>query len=199
MWVAGDSPHHEVDGEHLLGLGLLALDETPDAGGRNGIWGTPSATFREQLPGSGSSRSPGCRSRRLSRSTAWPSKVSAVHAVGSGPASPASRQEDGEVNCCPEAEWPGGQDVIWRREAVACRGRSPESKEATVPAHSAAAHTGTAAGLTKPTSSGPSNPPISTGSKIHTSAPRVDEICIRPLNSAPKKRLLLNCGSLRVT
>lgn len=72
MWAVGDSPHHKVDGEHLLGLGLLVLDETPDAGGRNGIWGTPSATFREQLPGSGSSRSPGCRSRRLSRSTAWP-------------------------------------------------------------------------------------------------------------------------------
>lgn len=73
-------------------------------------------------------------------------------------------------------------------------------KEAAAPAHSAAAHTWMSAGLTKPASSGPSDLSMSTGSKIHTWAPRmVEQICIRPLDAAPKKRLLPNGGSLTVT
>ena len=39
MRAVGGRTHHEVDGEHLLGLGLLVRDEAPDAGGRHGIWG----------------------------------------------------------------------------------------------------------------------------------------------------------------
>ena len=36
MWVVGDSTQLEVDGEHLLDLGLLVRNEAPDAGGRPG-------------------------------------------------------------------------------------------------------------------------------------------------------------------
>ena len=39
MWVVGDSTQPELDGEHLLDLGLLVRNEAPDAGGRHPFWG----------------------------------------------------------------------------------------------------------------------------------------------------------------